>query len=236
MSTVSKNPHQIQSMFSSISHRYDLLNRLLSLGRDRYWREFAVNQLSKTVSGTFLDVATGTGDVAIEIVKQHSPGTKVIGIDFSKEMLELGRKKVSEMDYQDQIDLRYGDVTSLPFEDKTFDAAIIAFGIRNISDYKKGVREMARVVKERGKIVILEFTSIQNRFFGWLFRVYLQHILPLLGGIISGRKSAYKYLSDSVIDFPHAEQFKKIMEDAGLNDVRYHKLTFSIVTVHVGEK
>ncbi|HDZ61829.1 MAG TPA: ubiquinone/menaquinone biosynthesis methyltransferase, partial [Nitrospirae bacterium] len=210
--------------------------RLLSLGRDRYWRQFAVSRLPKKKASQFLDVATGTDDVSIEIVKQHSPGTKIIAVDFSEEMLKRGREKIADLNYQDQIELRHGDATSLPFEDKVFDAAIIAFGIRNVPDYKKGIMEMARVIKKGGRVVILEFTSVQSRFFQWIFRLYLEKILPFLGGIISGRKTAYKYLSDSVIDFPNAEDLKQIMETAGLQDVTYYKLTFSVVTVHVGEK
>ncbi len=236
MNKPAKNPEKIQSMFSSIAPRYDMLNRLLSFGRDRHWRRFAVDKLPKADSGKFLDVATGTGDVSIEIVKQHAPGTKIIGVDFSKEMLKLGREKIVALNYQDQIELRHGDATSLPFEDDVFDAAIIAFGIRNVPDYNKGISEMARVLKKGGKAVILEFTSIQSRFFHSLFRIYLGKVLPMIGGLISGRKKAYKYLSDSVIDFPNAEELKQIMETTGLKDVTYYKLTFSIVTVHVGTK
>jgi len=236
MDKLSKEPLKIQSMFSSIAPRYDLLNKLLSFGRDRYWRRFAVNQLSAVKTGTFLDVATGTGDVAIEIAKQYSSDTRVIGIDFSEQMLELGRKKIIKMGYQEQIELRAGDANSLPFEDKTFDAAIIAFGIRNVPDYRAGIKEMARVVKEGGKIVILEFTSAQHQFFKLPFRLYLTKVLPFMGGIISGRKGAYKYLSSSVLDFPSPEELKKVMEEIGLREVKYYKLTFGITTVHIGTK
>jgi demethylmenaquinone methyltransferase/2-methoxy-6-polyprenyl-1,4-benzoquinol methylase len=235
MAGISKNPQTIQSMFSSIAPRYDLLNRLLSFGRDRYWRRFAVNLLPKKKDGMFLDVASGTGDIALEIIRQ-SPDTKVIGIDFSEQMLQLGKKKIIDTGHQDRIELRFGDVTAIPYEDKTFDASIIAFGIRNIPDYKKGIREMARVLHDGGTLVILEFTSLQSRFFQMIFRFYLQKILPFIGGIISGKKKAYTYLSDSVLDFPGPVELKKIMEDSGLRDVKYYPLTFSIVTVHVGIK
>jgi demethylmenaquinone methyltransferase/2-methoxy-6-polyprenyl-1,4-benzoquinol methylase len=236
MSKLAKNPLKIQAMFSSIAPRYDLLNRLLSFGRDLYWRRFAVNQLPKLKAGMFLDVATGTGDVAIEIVKQQALHTKVIGVDFSDQMLELGKKKIIKMGYQNQIDLGFGDVTALPFEDKTFDAAIIAFGIRNLPDYKSGIKEMTRVVKDRGKVVILEFSSIQNRFFKWPFHLYLTKVLPFIGEIVSGRKGAYKYLPDSMLDFPDPEELKRIMEEVGLQEVKYFKLTFGSTAVHVGEK
>ncbi len=236
MNKPSKNPLKIQAMFSAIAPRYDLLNRLLSFGRDRYWRRFAVKQLPDIEGGMFLDVATGTGDVAVEIVRQYNRKTRVIGTDFSEQMLELGRKKIEELGCQGQIDLRFGDVTNLPFDDRTFDAAIIAFGIRNIPDYKKGIQEMTRVLKAGGRIVVLEFTSVQSRFSRSLFRLYLTRILPVMGGFISGKKTAYKYLSDSVIDFPAPGEFKKIMEDSGLREVNFYPLTFSIVTVHVGTK
>ena len=235
MNKLAKNPIRIQSMFSMIAPRYDLLNKLLSCGRDHYWRRFAVSHLPVTKNGMFLDAATGTGDVALEIIKQR-PEAKVIGVDFSEEMIKLGKEKIFRTGSQDKVELRFGDITSLLFEDKTFDAAIIAFGIRNIPDYKKGIGEMARVVKDGGKIVILEFTSIQSQFFKLPFRLYLSKVLPVIGGIISGRKGAYKYLSDSVLGFPEPEEFKKIMEEMGLKEVKYYPLTFSIVTVHAGIK
>ncbi len=235
MNELTKNPLKIQSMFSSIATKYDLLNSLLSFGRDRYWRKFAVGQFPKIKGGLFLDAATGTGDVALEIVKQR-PDSRVIGVDFSEQMVELGKKKILNTSYQNKIEIRSGDITSLPFENETFDASIIAFGIRNIPDYKKGIREMARVVKGGGKVIILEFTSVQSQFFKLPFRLYLTRVLPAIGGIISGKKDAYKYLSDSVLDFPGPEEFKKIMEETGLKEVSYYPLTFSIVTVHVGVK
>jgi demethylmenaquinone methyltransferase/2-methoxy-6-polyprenyl-1,4-benzoquinol methylase len=236
MNKSAKDSLKIQAMFSSIAPRYDLLNRLLSLGRDRYWRRFAVNQLPKMEAGMFLDGATGTGDVAIEIIKQHVADTRVIGIDFSEQMLEFGRKKIVKMGYQNQIDLRFGDITSLPFEDKTFDAAIIAFGIRNVKDYKQGIHEMTRVVKDGGKVVILEFTPSQNWLLKWPYHIYFTKVLPLIGEVISGRKGAYKYLPDSVLDFPNPEELGKIIQGIGLKEVKYYTLTLGIVAVHVGIK
>lgn len=235
MSELAKNPLKIQSMFSAIAPRYDLLNKLLSLGRDRYWRRFAVNQLPIIKEGLFLDAATGTGDVALEIIKQR-PDARVIGVDFSDKMIELGKEKILETGNQDKIELRLGDITSLPFEDKTFNGAIIAFGIRNLPDYKKGIHEMARVVKDGGKIAILEFTNIQSPIFKLPYQLYLTKVLPLIGEIISGRKGAYRYLSESVLDFPGPEKLTKVMQEAGLKEVKYHLLTFGIVAVYVGIK
>jgi len=231
----SKDPAKIRTMFSSIAPRYDLLNRVLSLGLDSYWRAFAVNQLPVAENANYLDVATGTCDVALEIVKTY-PNAKVVGVDFSEGMLELGKEKVKKAGLQDRIEVRFADVTALPFDDNTFDASIIAFGIRNVQDYKKGIKELGRVLKSGGKVVILEFTSIQNRFFRVPYRFYITKILQSIGEIISGKKGAYKYLPASMLEFPGPEEFKKVIEETGLKDVRYYKLTFGIAAVHVGTK
>ncbi len=236
MDKSAKDPAKIRTMFSTIAPRYDLLNRVLSLGIDRCWRRFAVRQLPKVENARFLDVATGTCDVALEIIKRFPPDTKVVGVDFSEGMLELGKEKVRKAGLQHRIDVRFADVTSLPFEDNIFDASIIAFGIRNVQDYKKGISEMGRVVKSGGRVVILEFTSIQNPFFRVPYRFYITKVLPFIGEIISGKKGAYKYLPSSMLEFPAPEEFKKAIEETGLKDVRYYKLTFGIAAVHVGTK
>lgn len=233
MDKSAKDPARISSMFSNIAHRYDLLNRTLSLGIDGYWRKFAVNQFARKESGSFLDVATGTCDVALEIINRI-PGSRVTGVDFSEGMLEHGRKKVRASGHQDRIDIRFGDATDLPFSDNEFDGAIIAFGIRNVQNYQKGIREMARVVRPGGRVVILEFTTVQNRIFRPLYHFYIERVLPAIGELVSGRKGAYQYLPESVLDFPVPESLKKVMEAAGLNDVTFHMLTLGIVAVHVG--
>lgn len=234
MNKPAKDPEKIQTMFSTIAHRYDLLNRVLSLGIDRSWRKFAVGRLPERENAKFLDIATGTCDVALEIIKRHSPGTRVVAVDFSEGMLALGREKVRGAGLEDRIDVRFADVTSLPFDDNTFDGSIIAFGIRNVQDYKKGISEMGRVVKSGGKVVILEFTSVQSRFFQPVFHFYITKILPFIGEIVSGKKGAYKYLPDSMLDFPPPEKFKQAMEETGLQDVGYCKLTFGAAIVYAG--
>lgn len=234
MDKSAKDPAKIQTMFSTIAHRYDLLNRVLSLGIDRYWRKFAVNQLPRVENARFLDVATGTCDVALEIIRRFPQDAKVVGVDFSDKMLELGKEKVAAAGCQDRVDVRFADVTDLPFEDNVFDASIIAFGIRNVQDYKKGVSEMGRVVKSGGKVVVLEFTSVQNRFFKPLYHFYIIKVLPFIGEIISGKRGAYKYLPDSMLHFPAPDEFKAAMEETGLQDVRYYKLNFGITAVHIG--
>ncbi len=233
MDDSAKEPVKIQTMFSTIAHRYDLLNRVLSLGIDRYWRRFAVNQLPDIKNPEFLDVATGTCDVALEIVKK-SPDAKVTGVDFSEGMIMIGKEKVRNAGLNDRIDIHFGDASKLLFDDSKFDGSIIAFGIRNVHEYEKGISEMGRVVKSGGKVVILEFTNVQNRLFKPVYRFYITKFLPFIGEIISGKKGAYKYLPDSMLSFPVPEKLKSIMEETGLQNVKYHKLTFGIVAVHVG--
>ncbi len=233
MNKSEKDPVKIQTMFSTIAPRYDLLNRVLSLGIDRRWRRFAVDQLVKRENAHYLDVATGTCDVALEIVNSLK-GSKVTGVDFSEGMLELGKEKILNAGLNDRVDVRLGDASDLPFEDNTFDGSIIAFGIRNVQDYKKGISEMGRVVKSGCRVVILEFTTMQSRMFKPFYIFYITKVLPFIGEIISGKKGAYKYLPDSMLSFPVPEELKKAMEETGLQNVRYYKLTFGIVAVHVG--
>ncbi len=234
MDKSAKDPVKIQTMFSTIAPSYDFLNKILSLGIDRYWRKFAISLLPEVKDARFLDVATGTCDIALEIIKRRLSDTKVVGVDFSEGMLELGKKKVKAAGLEERIDVRFADVTALPFDDDSFDGSIIAFGIRNVQEYKKGISEMGRVVKSGGKVVVLEFTSVQNRFFMPIYRFYITKVLPFIGEIISGKKGAYKYLPDSMLGFPSPEEFKSAMEETGLTDVKYHKLTFGITYVHVG--
>ncbi|MBI3585242.1 MAG: bifunctional demethylmenaquinone methyltransferase/2-methoxy-6-polyprenyl-1,4-benzoquinol methylase UbiE [Nitrospinae bacterium] len=226
----------VKQMFSSIAHRYDLLNRLLSMRRDAYWRRFAVKELLKGEGNLFLDVATGTGDCAIEILRQGGEKKRVIGVDFTPEMIYAGRKKVEREGLSDYITLLETNAMGLPFDNNYFDGVISAFGVRNFSDISKGIREMRRVIKENGKVVILEFTNPSNKIFKKIYHLYFKRILPFIGGIISGRRYAYQYLPDSVMEFPGQKEFKKNMEEEGLNDVKYFNLTFGIVAVHVGVK
>lgn len=233
MDNPAKDPEKIQTMFSTIARRYDVLNRVLSLGIDGRWRKFAVDRLPRSPAPRYLDVATGTCDVALEIVRRV-PGSRVVGVDFSEGMLTLGKEKVKNAGEEDRIDIRFGDAESLPFDDDEFHGSIIAFGIRNVQDYRQGIREMGRVVQSGGKVVILEFTTIQNRLFRPLYRFYITRVLPFVGEIISGKKGAYKYLPASMLTFPAPDELRNIMEETGLMDVHYVKLTLGVVAVHVG--
>ena len=233
MDKSAKDPVKIQTMFTTIAHRYDFLNMVLSLGIDKRWRKFAISQLPKPDNARYLDVATGTGDVALEIVRSI-PGSKVNGVDFSEGMLEIGKAKVRNAGLGDRIDMSFGDATDLPFEENIFDGSIIAFGIRNVQNYKKGISEMGRVVKKGGRVVILEFTTVQNRIIKPFYRFYISKVLPFIGEVISGKKGAYKYLPESMLAFPSPEELKKTMCETGLGDVKYYKLTLGVAAVHVG--
>lgn len=227
--------HFVQNMFQSIAPRYDFLNWLLSAGRDSYWRQMAINELPLGAGGTFLDVATGTGDIAIKIAENAPETVKVVGVDFSEKMLDVGREKINQKGLKNQIELKYGDATDLPFDDNSFEGAITAFGLRNFSNLEKGLKEMLRVVKPGGKVVILEFTNPENPVFRWLYYSYFRYILPIIGGLISGNSSAYQYLPDSVLNFPSCNNLMKIMGECGIKKVKYRVLTFGIANLHIGE-
>jgi len=213
-------------MFAGISRRYDFLNRLLSLGRDKHWRRFAAALLP---SGYILDVCSGTGDVAIEVSKKSN----VIASDFCVEMLQLCAKKIKKKNIGN-IYCVQNDAENLSFKDETFNGAIVAFGIRNVADIKKALSEMHRVVKKGGKVVILEFSQPENKVFKWVYYLYFQKILPFIGAVVSKKKGAYSYLPSSVMAFPERNEFVELMKEAGLADIEFYDLTFGIVTVYAG--
>jgi demethylmenaquinone methyltransferase/2-methoxy-6-polyprenyl-1,4-benzoquinol methylase len=226
---------RIRDMFDSIAPRYDFLNRLLSLGIDRRWREFAVKQIKFTETGKILDVATGTADVALQIAKVTPDSVTITGIDFSEQMIELGKAKVQKSPFADRISLQVAPCESIPFSDDTFDSATIAFGIRNVVDRVAGLQEMCRVVKPGGRIVVLEFSNPKSKLFKAIYNFYFLKVLPSVGGLFS-QFSAYKYLPDSVLEFPAQEEFKELMTVAGFRNVIHSDLTLGIATVYIGEK
>lgn len=217
-------------MFDSIAPRYDLLNRLLSARRDLYWRRFAVAELLLRPGGRYLDVATGTGDVALEILRQN-PTAKVVGIDFASSMLDLAKRKVRG----ESINLITGDAQALPFPDATFDGSIIAYGIRNVADQPKALGEMVRVVRPNGRVVVLEF-SMPSGLLGKVYGFYFKRVLPWIGGVVSRNREAYHYLHNSVEAFPSCHTFCDMMVRAGLVSVRYYPLTFGTTICYVAEK
>ncbi len=223
----------IRDMFDSIAPRYDLLNRLLSLGIDRRWRTFAVGQLQIPEGGRVLDVATGTGDVALEIAARTPDSVRIVGEDFTQGMLVLGKDKIAHSPFAHRIVLVNAPCESMPHPAGLFDGVTIAFGIRNVVDRLAGLREMVRVLKPGGRAVILEFSNPRSTFFKSLYHFYFRKVLPFIGGLIS-KRSAYQYLPDSVLEFPDQEAFKALMADAGFTDLRHFDLTFGIATVYVG--
>ncbi len=225
----------IGEMFSSIASRYDMLNRLLSLGRDRRWRREAVASILPGTGGVHLDVATGTADVALEILRQKGNGAFVAGVDISAAMMRIGREKSVRAGLSGRLAFVLAPGEELPFRDESFDSASIAFGIRNVVSRDRGLEEMCRVVKPGGRIVILEFSQPDPGLFGVLYRIYFTRVLPLLGGLVS-RRSAYAYLPDSVREFPSPREFAAMMRSAGCEPVTFRALTRGIVTLYVGVK
>jgi len=226
----------IQDMFNAVAPRYDFLNGLLSAGCDKYWRKIAVDALEPVANRIFLDVATGTADIALELALRDASPSRIIGIDFSTTMLQLGKNKVTAKNMQSSIQLFPGTVENLPLKGDIFDGAISAFGARNFSNLNHGIREIHRVLKPRGKIVILEFSFPQNGFLQWLYRLYFGKILPVMGRWISGHKNAYSYLPDSVEGFPKGEAFSALLKKNGFDSVDFKELTFGITTIYTGFK
>ena len=226
----------IRDMFNAVAPRYDFLNRLLSAGCDKYWRKIAVDELEPVANRVFLDVATGTADIALELASRDASPSSIIGIDFSTTMLQLGKNKVTAKNMQSSIQLFPGTAENLPLKGDIFDGAISAFGARNFSNLNHGIREIHRVLKPRGKIVILEFSFPQNGFLQWLYRLYFGKILPVMGRWISGHKNAYSYLPDSVEGFPKGEAFSAILKKNGFDSVDFKELTFGITTIYTGFK
>jgi demethylmenaquinone methyltransferase/2-methoxy-6-polyprenyl-1,4-benzoquinol methylase len=223
----------IREMFDAIAPRYDLLNRLLSLGIDRRWRTFAVSKLHVPPGGTVLDVATGTGDVALEIASRTPDSVLVIGEDFTQGMLRHGLEKIEKSPFRKRIFLVNAPCEAMPHPPGTFDGVTIAFGIRNVIDRHAGLVEMLRVLKPGGRAVILEFSDPRSRIFKSLYYFYFRRVLPFIGGLLS-KRSAYQYLPDSVLEFPDREAFKALMAEAGFRGLQHFDLTFGIATVYVG--
>ena len=226
---------QTREMFTSIAPRYDFLNRLLSLGQDKYWRKRAVDFLEPIGTDHILDVATGTCDMIIEIARRNL-SVKIFGIDFSQRMLDLGRAKITQNDSNKSVSFQIGSGECLPFANESFDGVICAFGIRNFANMQMGLREFYRVLKPGGRIVILEFSVPQNQFLNTVYEWYFNLILPKIGNLISGHSNAYTYLPESVANFPNQKKFIEWIEKTGFKKVSFAELTFGIVSIHRGFK
>lgn len=229
---------QVAQMFDNISPRYDFLNHFLSLYIDVYWRKTAIKTLRTLLANpqeaSILDVATGTGDFGLEALRLHPK--KVIGVDISEGMLAYGREKIKKRGLQDKITLLSGDSESLPFEDNSFDAVIVAFGVRNFENLEKGLANILRVLKPNGALVILEFSKPRSFPMKQLYNFYFKYILPTIGRLISKDKAAYQYLPDSVQAFPDGENFTAILNKIGFQTTQCKKLTFGTCAIYQGKK
>ena len=221
---------QVENMFDNIASKYDFLNRLLSLRIDVFWRKILVEWLKNDKPKLVLDVATGTGDLAIVIHKVL--GVRVIGLDLSQEMLNVGIEKIKALNLQNKISMLKGDAEYLPFEDNQFDAVSVAFGVRNFENLEKGLEELKRVVKEKSNVSILEFSQVE----GFFALFYFKYILPKIGQLISKDSQAYSYLPYSVHDFPYGEKMRNILLKIGFSKVEYKKLSLGIVTIYKATK
>lgn len=224
---------QVEDMFDNIAPKYDLLNHVLSMKIDVLWRETLVKWMNKDQPQLVLDVATGTGDLAIAVHK----GTKanIVGLDLSQQMLNVGIEKVKKQNLQNHISMMKGDAENLPFEDNKFDAVSVAFGVRNFENLTKGLAELRRVVKEGKSVYILEFSKVEG-FLAPFYMFYFKNILPMIGRLVSKDNRAYTYLPDSVNAFPYGEKMKQILLDAGFKSVEYKKLSLGIATIYKASK
>ena len=225
---------QVAEMFNNISKNYDFLNHFLSLGIDILWRKKAIKYLKQDQPKQILDIATGTGDFAIEALALKPE--KVTGVDISEGMLEVGRAKMKKKGLENIIELQLGDSEKLLFEDNTFDAVIVSFGVRNFENLEKGLKDMNRVLKNGGKAVILEFSKPTKFPFKQIYNFYFKAILPKIGKLISKDNAAYTYLPESVDAFPYGNDFLQVLERAGFKNNKCKPLTFGISSIYIGQK
>lgn len=223
-----RDPAAVRTMFDRIARRYDLVNTVLSLGTDGGWRRRVARETGLSAGGSALDVACGSGKLTAELARIAGAGGRVIGLDFSPEMLEVARRQ------HPNLELIEGDALNLPFEDRSFTASTIAFGLRNLSDPVRGLREMQRVVKPGGTTVVLEFVRPPNGPIGATYRVYLRTLLPAIGGALSGEPSAYRYLSDTVDSYRTPDELRAMAEAAGWTQIRFIPLAAGTVGILSG--
>lgn len=224
---------KVRNMFNNVAKNYDFLNHFLSFGIDYYWRNEVLKIVKKNKPTSILDVATGTGDLAI--VSSKAKPEKIIGIDISEEMLKVGIEKVKKKGLQNIIELKVADSEDLPFEDHSFDLAMVAFGVRNFEDLKKGLSEIKRVLKKDGLLIILEFSLPQNFPMKQLYSFYSNNILPTFGRIISNDASAYTYLPESVKRFPAYNDFTNIMQEVGFTETNWKAMSSGISCIYTGK-
>lgn len=226
---------QVAGMFDGIAARYDLLNHLLSLGIDKSWRKKAIRSLDPVQPKAILDVATGTGDLAIAALRRF-PQAHITGADISAGMLDIGRKKISALGLSARIAMQQADSEQLPFGDASFDAVICAYGVRNFENLEAGLRDMQRVLRPGGRLAVLEFSKPKAFPFAQLYRFYFRFILPLVGRMVSKHSKAYTYLPESVAAFPEGKDFLEILARCGFSGAKARPLTFGITTLYTATK
>lgn len=224
---------EVEDMFDNIAPKYDLLNHVLSMKIDVAWRNTLVKWMKKDSVEKVLDVATGTGDLAIAVHKGTQ--AEVVGLDLSQQMLNVGLVKIKKLNLDGRISMQKGDAENLPFEDNSFDAVSVAFGVRNFENLNKGLAELRRVVKKNRSVYILEFSKVEG-FLGPFYMFYFRNILPRIGKLISKDHRAYSYLPDSVNAFPYGEKMKNILLEAGFKNVEFKKLSLGIATIYKATK
>jgi len=226
---------QVAKMFDSIAFRYDFINHFLSIGSDIRWRKRAIAELKELQPQTILDVATGTADIAIMAYHLLHP-KKIIGIDISDGMLNLGKKKIEGQNLQHVIELHNGDSETISYADNSFDAITVAFGVRNFQNLEKGLSEMLRVLKPGGKLVVLEFSRPKQKGFKVLYNFYMKVVAPKAGSVLANNKDAYQYLNNSVQAFPEREQFTELMKQTGYGKIYFKTLSLGICCIYCGSK
>ena len=226
---------QVQRMFDNIAHKYDFLNHFFSMGIDVLWRKKCIRILRQENPSTIIDMATGTGDFAIEAIRMGIDA-HVTAVDLSQRMLDVGIEKIKSRNYKDKISMKQGDSENLPFDDNYFDAYTVGFGVRNFENLNKGLSEMYRVLNPGGITVILEFSKPKRFPIKQLFGFYFKYIMPTIGNLLSKDSSAYTYLPESVMAFPEGEDFLNEMEKVGFKNLRQRKLTGGIASIYIGYK
>ena len=227
---------KVSEMFDSIAPTYDLVNHILSFGLDIYWRNQLIKHLPNHDAMTLLDLATGTGDQLFTLVKKKKQIKSALGLDFSKEMINLASKKGGKKSYANKVAFRTGDAMKIQSSNDQFECVTMSFGIRNVMSVEKCLKECLRVLTPNGRLLILEFSLPKNTLIRKLHLTFLRKILPLVGGLISSRKEAYRYLNKTIETFPYAEDFLNLLRNAGFEKVKAIRLTFGIATLYVGEK
>lgn len=225
---------QVEKMFDNISGNYDFLNRMITFGMDKGWRKNVKKQVAALSPKDILDVATGTGDMAILLSEIEN--TQILGVDISKGMLDVAEQKIAAKSLEDRIRTEVQDSEHLNLEDNSFDAATVIYGIRNFENLSQGLSEILRVLRPNAALVILETSVPENAFIRWGYMLYTKHIMPRLAKLFSKDKTAYKYLSDSAINFPSGQKLKKILEDVGYKNVKIKAQFFGVSTIYYAEK